>query len=316
MLYNDECVFNFFLLPWCNHRTMALSCKRTANCYLSKDKKSCTKPNTWIVFLRTHKNHFRSVTDAAKFYNTDFKVRKLEQMVRAADKQKATESQKKIIFRNIICNYFYKQMKINGSMPQVKRGVAKLLKKNSVLQTLSLVGGKKAAVAIASKEKAVKKAEETVEAKKDTLEQKKREMTQEKKKAAAAEKKAKAVEREATEAKAKVSAAKKARKADSYGGTGSNKVVPTPKKVKSLGRTASNKEEIVRVAKRKASAAKDRVQSAAKKVKNAEKAVDVAKKTATAVKKKRKREVDDLKNGFLGGVVVGPRRKRRGTRLR
>lgn len=295
---------------------MALSCKRTANCYLSKDKKKCLKPNAWIVFLRTHKNHFRSVKDAAKIYNTDFKVRMLAQMVRAADKQKVTDSQNKIIFRNIICNYFYKQMKLNGSMPQVKRGVTKLLKKNSVLKTLSLMGGKKAAVAIASKEKAVKKAEDNVEAKKDTVEKKKREMTQEKKKAATAEKKAKSLEKDATAAKAKVAAAKTARKAKSFGGYSSNKVVPTPNKVKSLGQTASNKAEIARVAKRKASAAKDSAQSAAKKVKTAEKAVVVAKKTVTVVNKKRKREVDNLKDGFLGGTVRGPRRKRRGTRQR
>lgn len=294
---------------------MALSCKRTANCYLSKDKKKCIKPSPWVVFLRTHKNHFRSVKDAAKFYHTDFKVKKIAQMTRAAAKQNATERQKKIIFRNIICNYFYKQMKINGSMPQVKRGVSKLLKKHSVLKTLSLVGGKKVANAIVAKEKAVKKAKETVEDKKDTVEKKKSEMTSAKKKAASAARKAKNLEKFAKDAKANVAGAKKASRARSLGARSSNKVVPTPKRVKSLGKTASNKAAIARVAKRKASAAQENVQKAAKKVKTAEKAVVDAKKNAAAVQKKRKRALDQLKDG-LGGVVTGPRRKRRGTRIR
>lgn len=294
---------------------MALSCKRTAKCYLSKDGTKCTKPNAWIVFLRTHKNEFKTRKDLSKFYRTNFKVKMKAQMIRAAEKQNATEKQKKVIFQKIICNFFYKEIKHRENMPVIKRGVAKLVQKNSVRKTLSLVAGKKVVNAIVAKNKAVEKADDKVQDKKDTVEKNRREMTAAKKKAASEARKAKNLEKFASDAKAKAEGAKKASRARSLGARSSNKVVPTPKRVKSLGKTASKKAEIYRVSKRKASSSQEKVRTAAKKVKTAEKALVSAKKNATAVKKKRKRALDQLKDG-LGGVVTGPRRKRRGTRNR
>ncbi|CAN0209864.1 unnamed protein product, partial [Ectocarpus sp. 4 AP-2014] len=67
--------------------------------------------------------------------------------VRIAGKN-ATTKRTKEVYRQVICSHMYKYMKNNGNKKKVKKGVAKILKNNTIPKTLALLGAKKPAKAL------------------------------------------------------------------------------------------------------------------------------------------------------------------------
>ncbi|CAN0440295.1 unnamed protein product, partial [Ascophyllum nodosum] len=113
------------------------------------DNKRCLTPNPWIVFLRTHKNQFHSIGEAS------ISAGKVDQ---DAGKT-ATMKRTKEVYRQVICSHSYKHLKYNGNKKNVKSGVTKILNNKSIPDTLAILGATKPAKALATKEKAVKKAD-------------------------------------------------------------------------------------------------------------------------------------------------------------
>lgn len=315
-----------------------VNCRGKAKCYRTKDKKSCRTPNPWIVFLRTHKNMFRSIGEASRYYELWFKPDLLNKLIMVAGKN-ATEKKKKQVYKTLICDYCYKNLKYAGNRTKMSSGVAKILKKHTIPETLALIGAKKASSALLKREKEKKKAEADVAAKKADAEKKKSAAANLIKKALQANVRAKALQREAAAAQARATEAKSAvktgrgvkRKAPSQmvraktktyqtraasaprrnPGRGVKRKASSPsqsaapasvKKAKTSRATAEKKAKSALLAKRKADTLQASADRAKKKAKVAATALVAAKKTKADV---------GNKISLKGTALVGSKRKRR-----
>ncbi|CAN0555917.1 unnamed protein product [Ectocarpus sp. 12 AP-2014] len=263
---------------------MTLTCKKHKKCYIRKDSKKCLTPNAWVIFLRTNKNVFASIGEAAMTYRKSFKP-VLENLIKAGSKD-ASAKQKKALFHRAICEYFYQQMKASGkntasNKKKVSSGVSKVLKKNSIPKTLKIMGARHSAAALAAKEQAMKKADADVAAKEKIAENERRKAKDIIRRAVVAAARARLLKKEAASAKTRASNA-------------------TSKK------TASSN------AKRKADTLHSSAQKAIKRVKRASQAVTSAKETADKVaKKKVPRALAALDTTLISSGVGRKRRKRR-----
>ena len=106
-------------------------------------------------------------------------------------------------YHKLICRQFYRKMKNDGKKKKVSGGVAKILKKNSIPETLALMGARKAGSALAAKEKANKKAAADVAAKDMAVKNAKRKAAAVINSAVAAAARARALKKEAAAAKTK-----------------------------------------------------------------------------------------------------------------
>lgn len=279
---------------------MPLICKKSAKCYIRKDKKRCLAPNGWIVFLRTNKNTFSSSGEASIEYQKNFKPFVLK-LVSLGSKNKSLKKMKED-YHKAICNYFYDQMKGSGksttsNKKKVRAGVSKILKENSIPKTLEIMGAKHIASALAAKEKAVKKADAEVAAKEKTVELAKAKAANIIKQALRSAIRARKLKREAASAKTKAVKTKSKSK--------------SPSACKAAKSTAAKKKKDFSAAKRKADRLQNSAENAKKKVKTATKAVVSAKKTATkAAKRKVPRALAGLDTSLIISDVGKKRRKR------
>lgn len=236
---------------------MAITCRKHAKCYLTKNGKKCLTPNPWIVFLRTHKKEFKSVGEASKYYQKFFKVAVLKKLVGVS----GTPKQKKEAYHKIICSFFYGYMAKSGkntpgNTAKISRGVTKLLKENSIPDTLAAMKGAKASSTRAAGTKA--KVSADVKSKAKAVAVVKDKVVSTKKIAAAASSKATTLTRSAAAAK---TAATKAQS-----------------KATSQAKAAS-------VAKTRAAGLKKSVAKVSTKAKDAEKALAMARKKKAALAK-------------------------------
>lgn len=103
---------------------------QSRRCYTRKDGKKCLTPNLWIIFLRTHKNDFKSVAAASDHYKKKFRpflqARIKKEMV---NKPKKDE---KLVYRKVLCTFFYNEMKKKGvKMPANKKKITAACPKSS-----------------------------------------------------------------------------------------------------------------------------------------------------------------------------------------
>ena len=302
-------------------------CKGKPKCYQSKNKKNCTAPNPWIIYLRTNKSQFKSIGEYSKHYRTIFRPQLKMKMLTIAGEY-STQKEKKKAMHNLLCRQFYKHMKKEKKTAAAKKklsgDVTKLLKKHSIPKTLSLIAGKKIADAAAAKIKAKKKAADDVEAKKRVAETKKKMAAFITKKALLAKARAVRLEKEAKRAKKAVKSAKtkasrakptpsrsrKTPRRSSGRGTKSraSQSGPQTAAVKKAKATAEKKAKTAASAKRKVKTLEKSADKAAKKVKTAEKAVASAKKTQTKVAKKK---IPRALAGLDSNLIVRSNRRRR-----
>lgn len=124
---------------------MANACKKgSSECYSTKLSKKCTKPNPWVVFLRTHKGKFASKEDMLASYRADFLAKMTRRLSRVEDKS-WTKKQKREEFQKILCAYFRKHQKKAGKDTKknregISRAVNKVLQKSSsTRESLSVI---------------------------------------------------------------------------------------------------------------------------------------------------------------------------------
>ena len=312
-------------------------CRGKKKCYQTKDKKKCSTPNAWVIFLRSIKGDGLSLKDASKYYNFVFKPQLTRKMIAIAGAD-ATLAKQKAAMHKLICRQFYKNLKIERKNKKISKGVASILKKNSISQTLAQAGAKKAAAALLKKEKDKKKAAADVAAKEKAVKEAKRKAASVIKRALQANMRAKKLAREASEAAKKVVGAKRGRSSSGSGSTGAKKARASSRGVKRIqafdyntraqkkarassrgvkriqafdyNTRAQKKARAASDAQKKADKLKTSVTNANKKVKVAGKAHAKAKKTKQLVtKRKLPRAVTALNSTLKGQTVTGKRRR-------
>lgn len=298
-------------------------CRGKKKCYQSKDGKKCSAPNAWVVFLRSVKGNALSSKEASKYYQHVFKPQLTRRMIAIAG-QDAPLAKQKAAMHKIICRQFYKNLKIERKNKKVTKGVASILKKNSISKTLADAGAKKAAAALKKKEQDKKKAAAAVAAKEKAAKKAKRHAAFVIKRAVAAAARARLLKKAAAEAAKKVAGKKRGRSSSGSGSTGAKKQRASsrgvkriqafdynPREQKRLRVTASKKKSEASAAQKKADTLKTSSAKAEKKVKVATKAVVKAKKTkALVTKRKLPRALAGLQTTLKGQGLVGKRRRR------
>lgn len=282
---------------------MTLDCSKRKKCYTRKDNKKCLTPNAWVIFLRTNKNVFTSIGEAAMTYRTNFKPF-LEKLINAGSKDTSAK-QKKALFHRAICGYFYQQMKASGkntasNRKKVSSGVSKVLKKNSIPKTLKIMGASNAAAALAAKEQAMKKAAADVAAKEKIAAAERRKAKDIIRRAVKAAARARLLKKEAASAKTRASKA-----------TSVTRRSPSTAKAKAAKSAASKKKTASNNAKRKADTLQKSAEKAIKRTEISSQSVTSAKETAAKVaKRKIPRALAALDTNLIVGGVGRKRRKR------
>ncbi|CAM9181104.1 unnamed protein product [Ectocarpus sp. 12 AP-2014] len=95
---------NIILAGWYHARPpMGIVCKKgSSKCYSTKVSKQCTKPNPWVVFLRTHKGKFANKDDMLASYRADFQEKMARRLSRVEEKS-WTKKRKKGVSQNSLC---------------------------------------------------------------------------------------------------------------------------------------------------------------------------------------------------------------------
>ncbi|CAN0597543.1 unnamed protein product, partial [Laminaria digitata] len=139
---------------------------------------------------------------AARYYQHVFKPQLIRKLIAIAGENAPLKKQK-AAYHKLICKKFYEIMKAEkgttsaAQKKKISSGVAKILKKNSIPETLALVGAKKAASALKKKDAATKKAATDVTAKEKPAKEARRKADSVIKRVLAANVKAKKLEKEA-----------------------------------------------------------------------------------------------------------------------
>ena len=302
-----------------------VNCRGKTKCYRSSDKKKCSTPNAWVIFLRSVKGDGLTVKEAARYYQHVFKPQLIRKLIAIAGENAPLKKQK-AEYHKLICKKFYETMKAeNGAKSAQKKklssGVAKILKKNSIPETLASIGAKKAAAALKKKEAAIKKAAADVAAKEKAVREQQRKAASVIKKALVANVKAKKLAREAADAKKKEAAdAKKRSRSSSSSSTGG---AVTRKRARanharspgnsSTGGAQKRKAPFGSVSKKKAKTAVEAQRQAdnlKKNAANSKKKVDFAESALFQAKKRKATAAMRKLDTNLNGTAVRGKRKR------
>lgn len=122
---------------------MPAAVKDLSYCYTPKDTTRLTRPNCWVVFLRTHKGKFANRDEIVSKYEDDFRAKMIKRLEKLDDKM-WTKKYRKMQYHKIICEYFFKWQKKSGKHTQhnkdaIVTGVGKVLAKRSARASLSAI---------------------------------------------------------------------------------------------------------------------------------------------------------------------------------
>ncbi len=252
-----------------------VNCKGKPKCYQSKNKKKCSTPNSWIVFLRTHVGQFKSLKEASAFYKNTFKPKLLENIMIKLGGDKSIKSHKRM-HKILLCREFYKHLKTEKKLAAVRKqlkqefhkGVKRLLKDNSVPEALDKMGAKHTATALKKKQAAVEKADDSLQQAEKVEREKKRKADRDKEEVVRRSKRLRVAKAQKSPAASLTSERK--RKTPSAS-------TRSPKRPKTRAAAAAQKKK-VEAAKGALDMAKLRAQRSQREVKAAGKKVEVAKK--------------------------------------
>ncbi|CAN0589054.1 unnamed protein product, partial [Laminaria digitata] len=84
---------------------MVVNCRGLNKCYQTMDKKKCSTPNAWVIFLRSVKGEGLKVKEAARYYQHVFKPQLIRKLIAIAGENAPLKKQK-AAYHKLICKKF------------------------------------------------------------------------------------------------------------------------------------------------------------------------------------------------------------------